>query len=191
MYQAAFDAWDAAKSDIYNKWTYQSDPMNLAPEVPKVMRDAAALVEAHGAGLGDTQDTLRKRLNAPYSNRVLRQVRHVLNDPASNEAEKVERLHALATELNLQAPAPVEPLPPINPGDINLICWAAVSPTQEASEVQTDHPRDDAATADSSVVSATSTSVLPQVSAPTTSAATGPGDGVADMLTGSSSDELF
>ena len=58
-YDAAFDAWTAAKAHIHTGWMYNADPANLTRPVPKVMREAADLVRAHGAHLADRQDDLR------------------------------------------------------------------------------------------------------------------------------------
>ena len=46
---------------------YNADPANLSRPVPKVMRDAAEIVRRHGAHLGDSQDHLVARLEAPYT----------------------------------------------------------------------------------------------------------------------------
>ena len=40
LLRAAFDAWSLAKDDIEARWREASDPRALAPEVPRVMRDA-------------------------------------------------------------------------------------------------------------------------------------------------------
>lgn len=41
-----------AKTRIHAAWMYNADPANLTRPVPRVMRDAADLVRAHGAHLG-------------------------------------------------------------------------------------------------------------------------------------------
>lgn len=128
MYEAAFDAWAAARDHIHAAWTIQTDPANLAPSIPKTMRDASALVRDHGRALGEQQDVLTARLNAPYPARVQRQVREIVTGPASDEG-KVEALQDLANRLGLTPPPPVQPLPPITPDDIHLVCWTAITPT--------------------------------------------------------------
>ncbi|MEU9742530.1 helicase-related protein [Micromonospora chersina] len=128
VYQAAFDAWAAARADIYAKWTAQTDPANLAPPIPRVMRDAAALVTEHGAFLGDTQDPLATRLNAPYALRIQREVRQVLNTPDASARARVEALRDVVNRLGLTPPPPVTPLPTIGPDDIYLICWVGIVP---------------------------------------------------------------
>jgi hypothetical protein len=127
-YDAAFDAWAAARTHIHTGWMYNADPANLTRPVPKVMRDAADLIRAHGAHLADRQDDLIARLEAPYAPRIQRAVRDLLNDATLAEREKASQLLALADHLGLiRQPAP-EPLPPIDPDDIHLICWTVILP---------------------------------------------------------------
>ena len=127
-YDAAFGAWAAAKTHIHSAWMYNADPANLTRPVPRVMRDAADLVRAHGAHLADRQDDLIARLEAPYAQRIQRAVRDLLNDNTETEREKAGHLLALADHLGLvRQPAP-QPLPPIDPDDIHLICWTVILP---------------------------------------------------------------
>lgn len=126
MYQAAFTAWTHAKRHIYDAWTYNTDPAHLQPSIPKVMRDAADLVRQHGAHLGERQDELVERLQAPYSPRILRAVREGLAQPGTPR-QRVDHLADLADRLGLvRQPAP-EPLPPITEDDVRLVCWIAIA----------------------------------------------------------------
>jgi superfamily II DNA or RNA helicase len=127
-YDAAFDAWTVAKDHIHQAWMYNADPANLSRPVPKVMRDAAEIVRRHGSHLGDIQDRLVARLEAPYAPRIQRAVRDVVNDPALTDRQKADQLLTLADHLGLvQQPAP-QPLPQIEPDDIHLICWTVILP---------------------------------------------------------------
>ncbi len=127
-YDAAFDAWAAAKTRIHAAWMYNADPANLTRPVPRVMRDAADLVRAHGAHLGERQDDLIARLEAPYALRIQRTIRDLLNDGNRTERDKASELLVLADHLGLaRQPAP-QPLPPIDLDDIHLICWTVILP---------------------------------------------------------------
>lgn len=128
MYQAAFDAWAVAQNDIYSQWMVQVDPLNLSPQVPRAMRDAAALVREHGLFLGDKQDLLAIRLDAPYTLRIQREVRHITHAANTTERQKIESLSELADLRGLTPPPPPPVLPVIDPNDIYLICWTAVTP---------------------------------------------------------------
>jgi superfamily II DNA or RNA helicase len=128
-YEAAFDAWAVARAHIHEAWMFNADPANLSRPVPRVMRDAAAFVRAAGAFLGERQDELVARLEAPYAPRILREVRQALAAPGVAERERVEGLLEAADRLGLVVqPAPV-PLPPIDADDIHLICWMVILPS--------------------------------------------------------------
>ncbi len=129
MYNAAFDAWAIAKTDIHLDWSLRTDPGGLAPPLPKVMRDAIEYIEQHGTYLGDQQDDLANRLKAPYTTRIQRAIRAALQtaDP-NNPHTTVEHLAAVADDYGLSTPEPPIPLPPATPDDIYLVCWTAVFP---------------------------------------------------------------
>lgn len=130
IHQAAYASWACAKTHILESWTYNADPFNLTPKIPKIMRDAADFVRRHGAHLGELQDELVERLEAPYSPRILRNFRGIIAEhtPA---AETVTRLADLADRLGLTPQPAPEPLPPITEDDIHLVCWLALSPEHE------------------------------------------------------------
>ncbi|GIF04630.1 helicase-related protein [Actinoplanes siamensis] len=128
MYNAAFDAWTAAQEHIHRQWMYQTDPANLAPQVPRVMRDASAFVREHGRFLGERQDELAALLNAPYTLRVQRDVRQILTDAAGHDRGKVQRLASLAEQHGLKPPAPPPVLPVIELSDIHLVTWCTIQP---------------------------------------------------------------
>jgi len=89
---------------------------------------SADLVRASGAHLGDRQDALIERLEAPYAARIQRAIRDVLTDSSLDKQTKPDRLLALADNIGLVRQAAPEPLPPIDDDDIHLICWSAVMP---------------------------------------------------------------
>jgi hypothetical protein len=122
---AVFGAWEHARRHIYEAWTHNTDPMNLQRDIPKPMRDAAALVRRHGSHL-DHEDDLVDRLEAPYSPRILTEIRKVLISDATPKA-RVDRLAELADNLGLTKQPALDALPPIEESDIHLICWIATT----------------------------------------------------------------
>ncbi|WP_201294721.1 helicase-related protein [Nocardiopsis sp. FR4] len=128
-YQAAFNAWEAAQEDILTQWKRQTDPLNLSPQVPKAMRDASALVKAHGSFL-EKQEELAQRLNAPYAPRIQREIRSILADQHTTDKEKARALHTFAESNGLTPPPRVQPLPPAEKEDIHLVCWIAITPSE-------------------------------------------------------------
>lgn len=127
VYQAVFPAWAHAKQHILTSWMHNADPANLQPSVPKVMMAAAELVRQHGAHLGEQQDELVARLQAPYSQRILRAIREGLRHPGTPR-ERVDHLAELADRLGLVRQPSPDPLPPITEDDIHLVCWIAILP---------------------------------------------------------------
>lgn len=132
MYAAAFEAWAVARDHIHASWMHQADPANLQRQVQRVMREAADLVAQHGMFLGDRQEPLRARLAAEYPPRVKREVRAVLTSDADNRT-KIERLADLADRHGMTPPPPPETLPVIDPDDIHLVCWTAITPADAES----------------------------------------------------------
>jgi superfamily II DNA or RNA helicase len=127
-YDAAFDAWAAAKAHIHAAWMYNADPANLTRPVPKVMRDAADFVRTHGAHLAGRQDDLIARLEAPYAPRIQRAIRDLLNDGTRTDRDKASQLLMLADHLGLVRQPVPQPLPPIDLDDIHLVCWTVILP---------------------------------------------------------------
>lgn len=125
--QLAYEAWDAARTSMRDRWLTDADPRNLQPPIPKAMRDAADLLTAHPPADMDNQRMYRliDTIQAPYDYRTQRLMRHAI-DSHDVPAEQVGAILALVEELGLQPPGEVEPLPEITEGDIHLVCWMAL-----------------------------------------------------------------
>ncbi len=126
IYAAAFTAWEHAQSDIVDRWNYLADPANLRPVIPKAMRDAVAVVRAHGAHLGERADRLVEMLEAPHSPRVQQLVRAIVDDDEASGRSKVESLDELARRMNLKPYVEPEPREPISADDVHVVVWCAV-----------------------------------------------------------------
>ncbi len=128
-HRLAYQAWSAARQSVFETWMWATDPRNLQPEVPKVMRDAAELVRRNPPpGMDQAAvDRLYDTLNAPYAERVRKQVRSALND-GEDAADKVAGLVEVVERLALTPPVEPTPLPLIDGTDINLVCWMAIVP---------------------------------------------------------------
>ena len=130
----AYDAWAVAKESIFDSWLFATDPRNLEPEIPKVMRDAAELVRTHPpAGVDQADvDRLYDTLNSPYAERVRRQIREAINH-SETAAEQVAGILDVVRRLSLTRPETPEPLPIIEEDDIHLVCWMAIVPASGTS----------------------------------------------------------
>lgn len=130
---AALDAWQVALTDIDDQWMLRTDPRNVEPSVPAVMRRAAQMVRDHGKALGDRQPDVIARLQQRVDQRVQRQVRQIVRDFENHAAEGAVALGVAVDDLRLPRPEPVQPLPPIERDrDIHLVCWVAIVPEAPA-----------------------------------------------------------
>jgi superfamily II DNA or RNA helicase len=126
LYDRAFSAWQAARRDIFDEWTFATDPANLQPRVRPSLRAAADHLRRYPPP-GMTQeelDRLTEAIEAPWGPRIERQIRLAMEsaEGAAASAAIAEAVKRLGLEP-FQAPAP---LPPIQEEDIRLICWLAV-----------------------------------------------------------------
>ena len=127
IYDGAFDAWEAAKAHILERWMFATDPANIVQPVPRIMREAADLVREKGSFLAERQDDLIERLEAPYAPRVQRAVRDILRRTEDSHRARAEQLLSVADQLGLIRQPTPEPLPPITLEDIHVICWTAIT----------------------------------------------------------------
>lgn len=126
-HRRAYEAWEAARRDVFASWQHATDPANLQPRVPKPMREAAELLrenpppEIEQAEL----DRLCDAIEAPYGKRIENLIRSAVRS-AESPVEQARVVIDKVRELGLEpAPAP-EPLPVIELEDIHLVCWLAV-----------------------------------------------------------------
>jgi superfamily II DNA or RNA helicase len=124
---AAYDAWASARADIFEQWQRATDPANLQPRVPKVLRDAAQLIrETPPAGFEQRElDRVIDALEAPYGTRIQKLVRDAIRGEGS-AGEQATAVVRTVQELGLEPAAPPEPLPVIALDDVHLVCWMAI-----------------------------------------------------------------
>lgn len=125
-FERAFAAWDLARNSIVERWNFASDPANLTPEVPRAMRRAAQFLREHPGHLTvEETNALMDALENPYPERILREVRRIL-DADATPADRVELLRAYAETAGLRRAEVPETLPEIDHDDVHLMCWVAV-----------------------------------------------------------------
>jgi hypothetical protein len=124
--EAAYEAWQNARRDIFEEWSFQTDPMNLQPRVRPLMKRAADLVRRFPpAGIDQVGvDTLANSLEAPWGARIENQIREAMGETL-NAAASV-RVVAAIKRLKLQPFEAPEPLPPISVEEVELVCWMGV-----------------------------------------------------------------
>ena len=139
MRLSAYDAWEEARSDIFETWQHSTDPTNLQPDLPKAMREAAAHLRDHhppGVSQSDLESYL-DTIEAPYNNRTVRQFRNIMRTEKETDATEAVEISRLlidkVDELGLEPPVAAEPLPPITEADVHLICWMAITPVNTSA----------------------------------------------------------
>ncbi|MFX1759394.1 SNF2-related protein [Rhodococcus sp. As11] len=133
MYEAAFDAWAVAREHIVAAWNHLADPANSRPQIPRSLRTAAQLVRDHGLHLGNWQNELIDRLEAPHAPRIQRLVHGILGLADKTPTQKVDELSSLARRNNLTPYNAPEPKPFIVADDVHLVCWSAITPFETES----------------------------------------------------------
>lgn len=124
-----YSAWEIARKEIFDTWTWMTDAKNLRPDVPLALREAATLVAEHGDLLGAEQNPLLQKLNAKWDKEIVDAVRLIVRSEDAN-LEKLKKLVSYVQDQGLRAPEPIKPLPVIQLEDIRVVCWMAVSSTR-------------------------------------------------------------
>jgi hypothetical protein len=131
--EATYEAWAKARKDIFDEWTFSTDPANLQPRIRPFFRTAADHLRAHPpAGIQQAElDLIIEAVEAPWAMRIERALRDVFDrasqDPLMASAALVEKVR----ELGLQPFVQPQPLPVIDEDEIALICWMAVEADAE------------------------------------------------------------
>ena len=126
MREGAYAAWACARQDVFNEWQFSTDPANLQPRVRPLLRRAAELVRKHPAsGMDQSElDRIVDSIEAPWGARIENQIREAMGETATSDA--AARVIEVVRRLGLQPFQAPEPLPPIEPEEVTLICWMAV-----------------------------------------------------------------
>ncbi len=125
---SAIDLWPVARSDIYASWMRETDPVNLQPRVRPLNLRVAAFIRAHRPQEGDSGKTNEALdiLEAPWPRREEIMLRDWFNDPARGGAERAAFLVDRILDSGLQPFEQPKLLPPIEPTDIELVCWLGI-----------------------------------------------------------------
>lgn len=130
LQRGVYDAWQKARADIHQEWTWATDPANLQPEVPRICRAMASHLRQYPPHGMDTRqiDSLLERLEAPWPRRVQNALRDVFesDEEPSDPYGISQKIVARIKQQGLQPFRQPEPLPPIDEDQIMLVCWMAV-----------------------------------------------------------------
>jgi hypothetical protein len=128
----AFSAWQKARQNIFASWTYETDPANLQPRVPALNRAVAEHLRQYAAPGTDQQRLARclEAVEAPCSVREQKLLRTVFEKDFPSADAKSLALVVEIERIGLEPFHAPEPLPPIQPEDVHLICWMAIESDQ-------------------------------------------------------------
>lgn len=126
--QTAFGAWQRARDNILHAWTYETDPANLQPRVPTLNRAVAEHIRQYQPTGIDQQRLARclEAVEAPCSIREQKLLRTVFEKDFPSADAKSLALMEEIERIGLEPFHAPEPLPPIQPEDVHLICWMAI-----------------------------------------------------------------
>ncbi|MBX3077965.1 MAG: helicase [Cryobacterium sp.] len=130
-FSGAYEAWANARDDAYEEWMRSTDPNALATVLPLSFRDAAKLAIEHGGILGGVeQGDLVRRLKSVPTTKASRAMRQAL-DIGGTPQEQIAEIIKVLDQFGIQPAEKVEPLPVIEPDEVRLIAWMAVTGTKE------------------------------------------------------------
>ena len=126
---AVFDAWDRAQKDIYDEWTFFTDPKNLQPKVRKINRDIQEHLNKHYPINTDDKDLIRalECLLSPCSVREERILRAIYKNENISPTEKSKLLVEKIKEIGLEPYKRPDTYPAIDKDMIHLVCWIGLT----------------------------------------------------------------
>ena len=128
MQNSAYDLWLIARRNIYEHWTFETDPATLQPRVRPLNRRVADFIREN-VPLDTEQAQVEKVLDiveAPWSARDEGRLRGWFAEDFENK-EKSKYLITKILESGLEPFIAPEPLPPIDEKDIELLVWMGIT----------------------------------------------------------------
>jgi hypothetical protein len=128
MSSAAFGSWARARRNIFDAWTFETDPANLQPKIRKLNRDVAAFLRANPPADVELERLHRclDAIEAPWPRREENLLRLAWEQEFSTSAEKARHLVEEVENIGAEPFHPPEPLPPIEEEEVHLITWMAI-----------------------------------------------------------------
>jgi hypothetical protein len=126
--EATYAAWAAARRDVFDEWTFSTDPANLQPRIRPFFRAAAEHLRRYPpADLPQKElDDTVEALEAPWGVRIERALKEVFDPDSRDHQAASVALVEKVRKLGLQPFVQPEPLPVIGEDEIALVCWMAV-----------------------------------------------------------------
>ena len=125
---AAYDLWLVARQNIYQHWTYETDPANLQPKVRPLNRKVADFVRENiPVDIEQSQlDRALDILESPWPRRDEGRLRKWFAQELKGK-ELSAFLTKKVLDSGLEPFIAPEPLPPIKEDDIELLVWMGIT----------------------------------------------------------------
>jgi hypothetical protein len=134
----AYKAWAIAQQAITETWNDTLDAAAAAGPVPPAIREAVRHLTLHGTHRNQADiDFAIKVYSRGQASRVTSIVRSVMRDEALTDRNKTDRLIELIDELGLSAAETKAKRFPIQPEDVHVIAWLAITPAQTGESAAT------------------------------------------------------
>lgn len=132
---AVFDLWEVARQSIYEAWMRETDPANLQPKVRPLNQRVAEFIRANRPGEDDGPNVNEALdiLEAPWPRREELMLREWFNDEGHAGVAKARWLVARIRETGLEPFNQPQLLPPIEPEEIELVCWMGIQAQEQAA----------------------------------------------------------
>jgi Helicase conserved C-terminal domain len=126
---AVFDLWEIAQKDIWSAWMRETDPANLQPKVRPLNQRVAEFIRANRPpdSDGPLVNQALDILEAPWPRREEILLRDWFHDDAVSGIDKARTLVARILDTGLEPFNQPQLLPPIEVGDIELVCWMGLT----------------------------------------------------------------
>ena len=125
---SAYDLWLIAKDHIYKSWTFETDPLNLQPQVRPLNRNIAEFIRTN-IPKNIPQKEIEKALNileSPWSRRDEKELKIWFTEELDG-IHKAEFLTKKIISSGLEGFIPPKRLNPIDKSEIKLIAWMAIN----------------------------------------------------------------
>ncbi len=125
---AAYDLWEVARENIYQHWTFETDPINLQPKIRPLNIKVADFIR-NNIPLNINQekvDIALEIIESPWPRRDERNLREWF-ELKESKSSKVTNIIENVIKTGLEPFKTQDPLPWIKHEDIKLLTWMAIS----------------------------------------------------------------
>lgn len=131
--EQAYGAWKLAQENIWNRWDFYTDAVNLQPKVrPLNLEVDQFLIDHPPADIDQAKlDLISDALVSPWPRREEKRLREVWKDEYPSSEEKAKALVNAVDESGIEPFEQPERYPKIEKAEVRLICWLAIQKTED------------------------------------------------------------